>query len=839
MTTIPGDHTSTVRINIGDQFTGLTSPGNQFFDLDAIGIDLEAGTTYRVSLSPYDHSTQSDFDTKIVDILDGSGNSLGLSDDDSGAGLASVLLFTPSSNDTYFIVAGPNSPGDLGGLYTLQVTEFTAPVDDFSTALDPSDPISIWETQDAHIGASGDTDTIAISLEAGVEVDITVYGNDIGFYGELGDAEFVSFVDDSGVAVDAGLLETAEALGTFTASGPFSAHQISFTPTETGVYYITVGSEGDNLGDYSVSVSAHDRGVYSIRASEDFVLTGNPEIDMFFTFSGPTDADPIFSDRDGDGFTTLTYSIPGANPGTSPGQQYAIASEWTYGYAPASGVVLDGFLSVIAQVGSFSNINFVEVPDTGVQAGAFRIGDTDIELGSASGALVTGWSGFPGWTTAGETWINVDKGLENVEAIRNFGVSNISSSNFLFNRTLHEFTHNLGLLHPDFSPLASSVDPTMLGQEYSVMSRAGFTAIPGVTAFGDVSPQTLMWFDIQALQAAYGVNTTETAGDDMFALNTNDQHFRTIWDYAGNDTLELSGSSDVVIDLTPGTWQDVGTSISYYSLTDGSFAGTNKNTVFIAPDTLIENVESGRGDDEIRGNDAANVISSGEGEDAVNGQAGDDVISGKQGDDLLVGSTGNDTIDGGAGLDVIYGGDGEDVLSGGSSRDVLAAGVKNDILDGEGGNDELYGGANNDLLIGGDGNDTMFGAKGVDTVQGGDGNDIVSGAADNDFLDGGEGDDLLFGGVQNDRITGGSGNDTFLYNAGNDIDLITDFAAGMGTEDVIELNNFGTDFDTFAEVMAAATDDGTDTTINFGNGDLIILQNVLATNLHEDDFAFG
>ncbi|WDI30837.1 calcium-binding protein [Hyphococcus flavus] len=248
---------------------------------------------------------------------------------------------------------------------------------------------------------------------------------------------------------------------------------------------------------------------------------------------------------------------------------------------------------------------------------------------------------------------------------------------------------------------------------------------------------------------------------------------------------------------------------------------------------------AGYGDEYIIGGTGDDVIVAGAGNDAANGGAGNDSLDGALGDDLLVGSTGNDTIDGGAGLDVIFGGDGEDMLMGGSGRDVLAAGVKNDVLDGEGGNDELYGGANNDLLMGGDGDDTMFGAKGVDTLEGGDGNDIVSGAADNDFIDGGEGDDLIFGGVQNDLLTGGLGNDTFLYNAGNDIDVITDFVAGAGTEDVIELNNFGTDFDTFAEVMAAATDDGTDTTINFGSGNLIILYNVLVADLHQDDFVFG
>ncbi|WDI32469.1 calcium-binding protein [Hyphococcus flavus] len=225
--------------------------------------------------------------------------------------------------------------------------------------------------------------------------------------------------------------------------------------------------------------------------------------------------------------------------------------------------------------------------------------------------------------------------------------------------------------------------------------------------------------------------------------------------------------------------------------------------------------------------------------DILAGDANDNLLIGGNGNDEMVGRDGADTIDGGAGLDVIFGGSGNDVLSGGDSADFLSGGVNNDILDGGAGNDELAGGANNDSIDGGAGNDTIFGAKRVDTLNGGDGNDLVSGAADNDFIDGGNGNDTLFGGGQNDLITGGAGNDTFLYNAGNDIDVITDFVAGAGTEDVIELSNFGANFDTFAEVMAAASDDGTDTTIDFGSGDRIVLYDVVVADLHQNDFVFG
>ncbi|WDI30839.1 calcium-binding protein [Hyphococcus flavus] len=304
---------------------------------------------------------------------------------------------------------------------------------------------------------------------------------------------------------------------------------------------------------------------------------------------------------------------------------------------------------------------------------------------------------------------------------------------------------------------------------------------------------------------------------------------------AGDDTVSVDGAftpaqlADRAVFASGGGGVDLLTAAALLTDIGVEFYGGDGEDILIG----------GLGNDFLLGQNDDDAITGADGNDSINGNAGDDSIEGNAGSDVLVGSTGEDTISGSDGVDLIYGGTGNDILSGGNESDYLSGGINNDILDAGDGDDEAAGGANNDSVMGGLGNDTLYGAKRVDTVEGGDGDDIVSGAADNDFLDGGDGNDLLFGGVQNDRITGGAGNDTFLYNAGNDIDLITDFVAGAGTEDVIQLNNFGADFDEFAEVIAAAIDDGTDTTINFGSGNLIILYNVVVADLHEDDFIFG
>jgi Ca2+-binding RTX toxin-like protein len=151
-------------------------------------------------------------------------------------------------------------------------------------------------------------------------------------------------------------------------------------------------------------------------------------------------------------------------------------------------------------------------------------------------------------------------------------------------------------------------------------------------------------------------------------------------------------------------------------------------------------------------------------------------------------------------------------LSGDSGNDVLTIVAGAGQLDGGDGADTLTGNASFDALHGGAGTDWLFSGGGADTLNGGDGAD---------FIDAGPGGDIVF------------------YEKTGDRDDIRGFTAGANAGDLIWLLGFGTAFDTFAEVLAAATDDGLHTTINFGGGDVIVLRGVLVSQLAADDFIFG
>jgi Ca2+-binding RTX toxin-like protein len=130
---------------------------------------------------------------------------------------------------------------------------------------------------------------------------------------------------------------------------------------------------------------------------------------------------------------------------------------------------------------------------------------------------------------------------------------------------------------------------------------------------------------------------------------------------------------------------------------------------------------------------------------------------------------------------------------------------------------------------GGSGNDALIGNAADNTLNGGSGSDT---------LDGGGGNDMLIGGAGADTLTGGPGDDRFIFAPGGGADIFTDFAAGAGSADRINLTAF-TNIHTLNDVLAHAGASGSDTLINFGNGDTITLQHVLQTSLSVDDFIFS
>jgi VCBS repeat-containing protein len=111
----------------------------------------------------------------------------------------------------------------------------------------------------------------------------------------------------------------------------------------------------------------------------------------------------------------------------------------------------------------------------------------------------------------------------------------------------------------------------------------------------------------------------------------------------------------------------------------------------------------------------------------------------------------------------------------------------------------------------------------------------VTGADDGDLaVNGTSGDDTLFGAEGNDMLFGDAGDDLFVFVNGTGDDTVTDFTAGAGSADRLDVSDFG--FANFAELLDATNDDGADTVITLDDDDSIKLIGVQEAQLHEDDF---
>src|SRR3954471_4414357 len=258
---------------------------------------------------------------------------------------------------------------------------------------------------------------------------------------------------------------------------------------------------------------------------------------------------------------------------------------------------------------------------------------------------------------------------------------------------------------------------------------------------------------------------------------------------------------------------------------------------------------------------ALNVSNSNGNFNQFEGLGGDDIITGNGNTRLVYSNaTSGVTVNMAAGTVAGDGSVGTDTFTGVNSvtgsnftDSYNAAGfVGFNSFQGQGGNDTITGNGNTQLLFfnatsgvlvdlaagtaSGDasvGTDTFTGAN---NAFGSNFNDALRGSSGNDFLNGGNGgNDTLDGRGGNDNLTGGVGADIFVYAVGGGADFITDFSHAQG--DRIDVTGVPGIF-SLTDIQSHATQQGANTVINFGNGDIITLQNVVLANLVAGDFIF-
>ena len=368
---------------------------------------------------------------------------------------------------------------------------------------------------------------------------------------------------------------------------------------------------------------------------------------------------------------TLSFSFP--DSGADYGKSYG-TGEHRKNFGSFTGEEQLAFYNVLANFGSVTTanaavsgigyisavtpLNFVEFgegsgDDTDKDA-LLRFGKTDMNSAEA-------WAYYPSASpTGGDAWFS--------NQYMDFSNLRIGSEDYTV--LLHEIGHSLGLKH-SFEKSAYGVVP-IDSLSYTVMSYSSYengSSWEGGTAFD--FPQTLMMYDIAALQFMYGANWNANADDTTYTWSANnntlsikeledgsltlrsfdpegDKIYQTLWDGNGVDTYNFADyTTNLLVDLRPGHWVQTDVVNNFQTADiDDAFGdrlapGNIANALMVNQDarSLIENAIGGDGRDKFIANQAANIFTGDGSADSLRDQ---DIFQWLQMTDLLNTSLLND-----------------------------------------------------------------------------------------------------------------------------------------------------------------------------------------------------
>ena len=281
---------------------------------------------------------------------------------------------------------------------------------------------------------------------------------------------------------------------------------------------------------------------------------------------------------------TRTYKFVQSVPGN---RDWASVS----GFSPLSAASQTIVRQQFQQYAEVINVRFTEISSSS---------STTADISIGSGGFSSGSGGFGQYFYNYSTDSNGTVTSKTLDSLVIFNRAYSLDSVYGRNLVLHELGHAFTLKHPgNYDSGGNSPEGPFLpaaedNNQYSVMS---YNYHPSLNE----ASESLMPYDIAALQYRFGANLTTRTGDDSYTSLLG-RNALTVWDAGGTDSFDFSARSDsLTLDLRAGAFSSIGTA----------------NNLAIAYGVVIENAFGGSGNDTLRGNSADNRLSGGAGTDTA------------------------------------------------------------------------------------------------------------------------------------------------------------------------------------------------------------------------------
>ncbi|TXI40681.1 MAG: hypothetical protein E6Q59_03200 [Nitrosomonas sp.] len=341
----PATTATTGVVAIGGSATGAIEVSG---DQDWFQVSLVAGETYQFRL---DSASVGGLGDPFLALYSASGSILTANDND-GSSINSLITFTAMETGNYYLGARASSSGT--GNYTISATLAS---DDFPATAATTGVVTIGGSATGVIEANGDQDWFQVSLVAGQTYQFRLNSASVSGLGD----PVLSLYDHSGSLIlvnDDG--------------GEGRNSLITYTPSETGTYYLGTRAFSSGTGNYSLSAETIVTDIEhapaavadSYRVTRDSILTATPSMGVLVNDS----------DEDGDSltaelFTTVSHGTLNLNADGSfiytPGTDFTGTD--TFSYRAFDGTSYSPSAVVTISVGSTeppSIMGKLEVPDS-------------------------------------------------------------------------------------------------------------------------------------------------------------------------------------------------------------------------------------------------------------------------------------------------------------------------------------------------------------------------------------------------------------------------------------------------------------------------------------------